>query len=59
MFIEGCNSDGKKQFVVAISEKQLLRVYFGSRFVSYKNRGSAIDDGYLDEFCNEYRDEDD
>ena len=30
-----------------------------SRSVPYRNRGSAIDDGYLDELCTESRDEDD
>lgn len=29
-----------------------------ARSVPYKNRGSAIDDGYLDELCTEGRDED-
>ncbi len=29
------------------------------RVVSYKNRGSALDDGYLDELCTEGRDEND
>jgi len=29
------------------------------RSVPYKNRDSAIDDGYLDELCTEGRDEDD
>jgi hypothetical protein len=28
LFIEGCSSDGKKQFVVTISEKQLLKGLF-------------------------------
>jgi hypothetical protein len=28
LFVERCSSDGKKQFVVAISEKQLLKVLF-------------------------------
>ncbi len=28
LFIEGCSSDGKKEFVVAISEKQLLKGLF-------------------------------
>ena len=30
-----------------------------ARSVPYKNRGSAIDDGYLDEICTEGRDEED
>lgn len=30
-----------------------------ARSVPYKNRGSAIDDGYLDELCTEGRDEED
>jgi len=29
------------------------------RAVPYKNRGSAIDNGYLDELCTEGRDEND
>lgn len=29
------------------------------RSVPYKNRGSAVDDGYLDELCTEGRDDDD
>ncbi|MBU3191529.1 hypothetical protein K9O30_19540 [Clostridium bowmanii] len=47
LFIVGHSGDGKKQFIVAISEKQQLKGLF------------RLGDGYLDELCTEGKYEED